>query len=321
MKKFLKLLLFAVFIFSVVWYLVPILEPYLYYSYCDKPVAYKIGQVDPAFNVAHKKLAQELQAASSLWNLAYSKPLIVFDPQSSLSVNLIYDERQRNLTKLYQAKEKVKKELTVVEAGLRKYETDAASLNTKVNQLNKEISDWNNERRDNKGSASEKEYKRLTQEIEKVNSEIAQLAKQRQEANKKVSYYNDLINQYNLQVAQYADILKNLPEEGLYDPLGDKIDIYFYDSAEQFLHTAAHEFGHAIGFGHAQDENSIMYPISNASNQLSEEDLDLMNDYCQRRSVIEELIERGRVIITRLNIIHNVIASPALAGRSNPEGR
>ena len=303
MKRLFKVSFFAVVIVLTVWLLsfatkgnlAAILNSYLYYSYCDKPVTYKAGQIDSAFNVANGKLTQELQSAASMWNLAYGKPLVVFDTQSSLSVNLVYDERQRNLTKLYQAKEEVEKESAAVEASLKKYEADAAGLNAKVSRLNKEILDWNN-----KGGASEKEYNRLKQEIDQVNSEISQLTKQRQEANKKVLYYNNLINQYNLQVAQYAGILRELPEEGLYDPLGDKIDIYFYDSAEQFLHTATHEFGHAIGLGHAQDENCIMYPISNTSGQLSGEDLNMLKDYCQRRSVVGELIKRYRVIITRL---------------------
>ena len=306
MKRLRKVLLFVITVVLIVWLisfakkgnLAGVLDSYLYYSYCDDPVTYKIDRVDPDFNITHEKIEQGLQAAESVWNVTYGAPLVIYDPQSSLSINLIYDERQRNLTELYQAKEKVEKELAVVEASLKKYETDVTKLSDKVNLLNKEISDWNK-----KGGASEEDYKGLKQEIEKVNSEIVQLAKQRQEANAKVSHYNDLINQYNLQVAQYADLLKNLPEEGLYDPLADKIDIYFYDSGEQFLHTAAHEFGHAIGLGHAQDENSIMYPISNTSSQLLEEDLDLLNDYCQRRSVIEELIERGRAIISRLNLI------------------
>jgi len=274
MKKLLKLLLLAVGIFLIILLAKSkTLDSYLYYSYCDNPVTYKIGQVDPAFNITREKLAQELRAAGSIWNSAYGKPLIVYDPQSSFSVNLIYDERQRNLTKLYQAKEKVESDYAVVEASIREYETNAAELKAKVDQLNKEILDWNK-----KGGAPAKDYERLKQEVEKVNSEIAQLAKQKQEADKKILLYNDLINQYNLQAVQYADILKNLPEEGLYDPLAHKIDIYFYDSTEQFLHTATHEFGHAVGLAHAQDENSMMYPISNASDKLSKEDLNLLND-------------------------------------------
>lgn len=303
MKRPLKVLFFAVTVVLIVWLisfatkgnLATVLDSYLYYSYCDNPVIYKIDQIDPAFNITREKLEQEIQVAGSVWNLAYGKPLVVFDPQSVLSVNLIYDERQRNLTQLYQAKEKVKKELFIVEASLKDYETNATELNARVSQLNKEISDWNR-----KGGTPEKEYKRLKQEVEKVNLAITQLAQQKQEADTKVLHYNDLINQYNLQVAQYSDILKNLPEEGLYDSLTHKIDIYFYDSAEQFLHTATHEFGHAIGLSHAQDENSIMYSISNASNQLSAEDLGLLNGYCRRRSVIEELIEQAHDIISRI---------------------
>jgi len=295
MKKLIKLLLIATAVFLIVRS-IP-LESYLYYSYCDDPITYKLGRVDPAFKITSKEVEQELQAAGSVWNSAYAQPLVVYDPQSSFSINLVYDERQRNLTKLYQAKDKVEKESAVIEASLKQYETNAARLTAKVNELNKEISDWNA-----KGGAPKEDYRRLTQEAAQVNSEIAQLAKQRQEADKKILYYNDLINQYNLQVAQYADIMKTLPEEGLYDPLADKIDIYFYDSAEQFLHTATHEFGHAIGLSHTQDENSIMYPISNSTTQLSKEDLNLLANYCQHRSVIEELVKRSRDIISKLKL-------------------
>ena len=298
MKRVIKLSLFVGCVIFVILFYSGAFDSYLYYSYCDNPMTYKVGWVDPAFGVPRERFAQELQIAGSVWNSAYSKPLVVFDPQSSLSVNLIYDERQRDLTQLYTAKEEVEKELSAVELSLKQYELAAAKLNAEVNLLNREIAEWNK-----KPVASEKEYKRLMQAVESVNFDIAQLAKQKTEADNKVLGYNDLINQYNLQVLQYADLLKNLPEEGLYDPFSDKIDIYFYDSPEQFLHTAVHEFGHAVGLGHAQDENALMYPVSNTSTEPSEEDLDLMTNYCQGRAVIKDLIERGRDIISELNLI------------------
>ena len=84
------------------------------------------------------------------------------------------------------------------------------------------------------------------------------------------------------------------PEEGLYvsDDKGRKIDIYFNISKDETVHTLAHEMGHALGIGHVQDANSIMYPKTNIVLSLSVDDINALNKACEKRSYFDILLDR-----------------------------
>ena len=52
------------------------------------------------------------------------------------------------------------------------------------------------------------------------------------------------------------------PEEGIYDPANQRIEVYFNINRSEMVHTIAHEFGHALDLPHNDNRLSIMFPYS-----------------------------------------------------------
>ena len=76
------------------------------------------------------------------------------------------------------------------------------------------------------------------------------------------------------------------PEEGLYNPKDQRIDIYFNIERKELLHTLLHEFGHALGLGHLENENAIMYPFTTQEITLSPEDIAAITKQCEKHHVL-----------------------------------
>jgi len=100
---------------------------------------------------------------------------------------------------------------------------------------------------------------------------------------KNVIYTNPL----NQKIESFNSILDVKPEEGLYSPSDNKIEMYIYSNQNEFIHTLAHEFGHALGLPHTLTSGSMMYPTTGSSLSLSAEDITILHDFCKERSVME----------------------------------
>ena len=68
--------------------------PLLSYSKCDTPLTYRVGTIDPRFNLTDDETLTTIQEATALWNNAWTKPIFSYDPKGEIVISLYYDERQ-----------------------------------------------------------------------------------------------------------------------------------------------------------------------------------------------------------------------------------
>ena len=60
----------------------------------DSSVRFRLGDVDPRFGMSQAELIQLCKDAIGIWQQGSEKPLLVYDPNAKLTINLIYDQRQ-----------------------------------------------------------------------------------------------------------------------------------------------------------------------------------------------------------------------------------
>jgi hypothetical protein len=300
---------------AIAYFAFPQIQNLVYFSTCDNPIHYKIGAIDPKFNLTQTELKEDLSQAGNIWGDAEGKPLFQFDPQAPLTVSMVYDERQYLQSKLDQEgnsldklsgqvndlKGNLSSEQKTLDQEVAQFEAQVADFKTKLANYNAEVQHWNSQ-----GGAPPEEYQKLQQEKQdlqnqqqSLNDQEAKLEQETKSYNGDVDKLNQTISSYNEQVGTIKSTASNLtqtiqqhPEEGVFDSGTDTIDIYYNISHAELVHTLAHEFGHAIGMDHNQDKNSIMYPFTTSNIKPSSEDLASLNAVCQKQTVFNQFITK-----------------------------
>ena len=249
------------------------------FSFCDIPISYQIGTIDPKYNLTENEVILLAKNAGKIWNTAFEKPLFVYSSTGDLTLNLVFDERQEILEKIDTTNTTIEQEKDLITINLEEYERQSAELENALTKLNEEINYWND-----KGGAPLKKFDELNKKQKALQADISSLNAAAAQLNKSTAAFNSKIDDLNKQVNTFNSLLNTKPEEGLYTSGENKIDIFIYRNNNQFVHTTTHEFGHALGLSHLKDENSIMYPTSTGNLTLSELDIAQLNGFCQEHN-------------------------------------
>lgn len=272
-----------------------------YFSECDKPFKYKVGSVDPKFGVSEDEFLNYIKQAEDVWENSEGKNLYEFDKTSEFNINLVYDERQDLNSKITQLRGKLDDKQSEINPEIADFERRSKDFEERISNLNTEIEGWNS-----KGGAPEDEYKRLVEEQNALKIEAESLNEMARSLNRSTGDYNLDVKKLNQTINTFNNAITEKPEEGLYDPANNKIDIYFNISKNELVHTLAHELGHALGIEHNQNKSSIMYGFTSQRLILSEEDKDSLEEVCKKLSMLELLKMRLSLYYFYLQHIYNL---------------
>lgn len=249
-------------------------------SICDKPVRYKIGSIDPKFKISETELLSKVEEASNLWTNAYGKRLFVYDQNSNLEINLIYDERQGSFENIESMELNVSDKKLSLEEENAIYDQKVADLEKQVAELNKQIDYWNS-----KGGAPEPEFRALNKMQEDLNYKIDELNSYADRLNQVVDDVNKNIGTFNNMVSKFNTVLVQKPEVGFYTSGEEKIDIFFYTDDKNLVNILAHEMGHSLGLDHIEDEGAMMNPVVSETTSIKTADKNLLTNFCTENTV------------------------------------
>jgi DNA repair exonuclease SbcCD ATPase subunit len=242
---------------------------------CKTPVRYNIGEIDSRFGTNREEIRRIAQNAELVWENALNTDLFVYDEQADLSINFVYDERQKNaeieaeLREDLEAKEGMSEGVAAQYERLiaefrtlkKQYEPRVVAYEKKLKAYNNEVTEWND-----KGGAPRLEIETLNAEQEALMKEQASLQALSLKLNSLVTELNRigargnaLIKDYNTIVEEYNERFSESHEFAQGDYAPEAINIYQFDSEDELMLVLAHEFGHALSLGHVENEESIMY--------------------------------------------------------------
>lgn len=257
---------------------------------CDKPITYRIDTVDPKFNLSRVKFMADVSAAAKIWSGAEGKNLFVYDPNGKLSINMIFDERQAESTKINQLDKQLTFEKSNLEAQIATYKSKVVDFKKRLADQNDKVQSWNAQ-----GGAPQDVFEQLNKEGSDLRSEANSLNDLANKLSLSSENYNFGVGKLNSTISDFNADLSKKPEEGIY--MGDlqRIEIYFNNNQQELVHTLAHELGHAIRLAHVESNpKAIMYPYTTKTTVLSADDIAGLNSVCRNRSILE-------VLQTRLN--------------------
>ncbi len=271
-------------------------------SPCQEPLTYRIGKVDEQFGLTRQEFTIAVDMAAAMWGKQLSHELFRKDHDGTIEINLVYDYRQEatdNLKKLNfkinNTKDSYGELKSRLESLKAEYEQKNVALNVSFNAYNTRVNAFNTENISwsRRGNAPENVYKRLTSEKNDLNSLRENLQTQQDELKKLTNTINSLVvvineiaTNYNLNLVNYqntGNLLGHEFCEGFYEYKDGKqsITIYQFDNDYRLVRVLAHEFGHALGLKHSEDQKAIMYRLIQSDTiELSADDIASLNARC-----------------------------------------
>ncbi len=242
---------------------------------CPIPIEYRLGVVNNEFGISEEDALTAIAEAEAIWEDSVGLNLFSYRSDARFAINFIYDERQQltkaeetfsaNLKEAKEVNEAVRAEyqglVAEYETIRTSYANRRATYETDLRAYNDDVSRWNNE-----GGAPQAVFDELNTEKERLDREQQALEGLRRSMNDLIveinalsDEANSLVDQYNQGVEQYNEVFTEGTEFTQGDYQGTSINIYQFNDREQLVLVLAHEFGHALGVGHVENPESIMF--------------------------------------------------------------
>lgn len=255
---------------------------------CRWPLAWRLGELDPAFQLSRQDAIFYIEQASQQWQQAIGKMLFVQDQQRGFAIDFRFDARQQQLLQQQLLQRNLQRYEQAIAPGLQQLPVRASLLQQQIDEFNQQqqllqqqITQWQPQQAD---AAARRQQ--LLQQQRQLKQQADWLEQQRLQLQRDQDYLNETIRQRNelLPVDRHqrtgSFAVGNMATQGQQR----QMTIFAFASPQQLVSTLVHEFGHAIGIGHTTEPASMMYPSQQPEQQqLTETDLAAFTAVCGER--------------------------------------
>lgn len=267
---------------------------------CDRPLSYRIGELDSRFNISTSTLRDLLLQAEDIWEESADRELFMYDPEADFTINFIFDERQsrtdqvgeyeRTLANLEASHDEVIASYEAAkqeyDSSLRQYESQRDRYEADLEEYNQTVNEWNE-----RGGAPEDVREQLAEDRAALEADMSRLQSfqndlevLRSQVNRLADRGNMVAEEYNETAVTFGDRYGGSHQFNQATYLGNSINVYQFETEADLLLALAHEFGHALGIEHVSSSDSVMYYLMEDQSlhdiSLTEEDRTALNKIC-----------------------------------------
>ncbi len=271
---------------------------------CAEPETYQIGEIDDRYVITEEELYLLLREVAEIWSDAYGQPVMEFAEDGDIRINLVYAEQQELSDRERQFRDRIQSERYRIAAVEKEYEQmdsdyrqrvqqhqdDMSRLQEKIAALNSWVTEKNEQ-----GGFRESElplFEERKSEIDSLTAGLNQRSLRLNEAarnlNQKVERINNKVEQKNSLITEYNRTFTGTRRftQGSYERIGHDrtINVYSFLDEDELMLVLAHEMGHALGIGHVDNPQSVMYRLmgnqARPGVELTEDDRHALLDIC-----------------------------------------
>ncbi len=194
------------------------------------------------------------------------------------------------------------------EVRTKEYQEKVDAYESRLNAYNQKVNQYN----DQGGAPSsvydelEAEKEDLAKESRTLNDAATELNELAEKINELGDQGNRLVEVYNREVEVYNSKFGYSREFTQGDYQGNRINVYKFSGNAELQKVLVHEFGHALGIGHVEDESSVMYYLlgdMSTAPILSSEDKEAFVSVCGNGSEWQHQVRQQiRSMLSIINI-------------------